>query len=136
MGHHALKSSPLTLLACWLRTPQYTSYCLLSLVFLRKGKQPIYVKTRKGQFNSPLTFLASCKGHPSCLGITRTCGSLVCVSNHADRVLLGRCGSVSCFFLTQKHFFNLNFIYLKKLPLYCTGFSQTGLLGMKFPCLC
>lgn len=78
VGHHALKSSLLTLyLAGSEHSNTPVMVCCL-LFFLRKAKKPIYVKTRKDHFwLTTHFFLDSCKGHLSCLSI-RTCGSSGC----------------------------------------------------------
>lgn len=130
VGHHALKSSLLTLYLAGSEHSKYSCYGLLSLVlfFLRKAKKPIYVKTRKGHFwLTTHFFLVSCKGHLSCLSIrTWFCGLH---SSHANPVVLGRRGSLFFFSPYAKSLCYLNFIYLKELPLSCTGFSQRGILG-------
>lgn len=135
VGHHALQIESINFVACWLGNSSVLVTDGWLLFFLREGKQPKHIKTRNGQFDSLLIFTSS-KGHPPCLGIARTCGPLACVSSHPDVVLLGRCGSISYFFLKQKHFLNRIFLYLSWLPLCCTGFSQTGILDMKFPYVC
>lgn len=134
VGHHALKSSLLTLYLAGSEHSKYSCYGLLSLVlfFLRKAKKPIYVKTRKGHFwLTTHFFLVSCKVHLSCLSIrTWFCGLH---SSHANPVVLGRRGSLFFFPLMQNHYVIWILFIWKSCLCPVQASHREASLVMKFP---